>query len=126
MNDCFITTDLFPTFFHGLDYIYAEGQIVDIYNSWGNRMSYTSWNTPQTQVSFSFHRGFTGHEHYDRIHVINANAGAIIGGSANLYANWDNIDKYSSRNNCNCRITYYRNGLHPSVTQQSLHSSCAI
>ncbi len=74
MNDCFITTDLFPTFFHGLDYIYAEGQIVDIYNSWGNRMSYTSWNTPQTQVSFSFHRGFTGHEHYDRIHVINANA----------------------------------------------------
>ena len=74
MNDCFITTDLFPTFFHGLDYIYAEGQIVDIYNSWGNRLSYTSWNTPQTQVSFSFHRGFTGHEHYDRLHVINANA----------------------------------------------------
>ena len=74
MNDCFITTDLFPTFFHGLDYIYAEGQIVDIYNSWGNRMSYTSWSTPQTQVSFSFHRGFTGHEHYDRFKVVNANA----------------------------------------------------
>lgn len=74
MNDCFITTDLFPTFFQGLDYIYTEGQIVDIYNSWGNRMSYTAWNTPQTQSSFTFSRGFTSHEHYDRFKIINANA----------------------------------------------------
>lgn len=40
----------------------------------GNRMSYTAWNTPQTQTSFPFSRGFTGHEHYDRFKIINANA----------------------------------------------------
>ena len=28
----------------------------------------------QTQTSFTFDRGFTGHEHYDRLHIINANA----------------------------------------------------
>ena len=44
------------------------------FDPWGNRMEYSSWNTPQTQVSFSFHRGFTGHEHYDRFKVVNANA----------------------------------------------------
>ena len=44
------------------------------FDPWGNRMSYTSWSTPQTQISFSFHRGFTGHEHYDRFKVVNANA----------------------------------------------------
>ena len=44
------------------------------FDPWGNRMSYTSWSTPQTQTSFSFHRGFTGHEHYDRFKVVNANA----------------------------------------------------
>ena len=44
------------------------------FDPWGNRMSYTSWNTPQTQTSFTFDRGFTGHEHYDCIRVINANA----------------------------------------------------
>ena len=41
---------------------------------WGNRMSYTAWNTPQTQVTFPFSRGFTGHEHYDRFKIVNANA----------------------------------------------------
>ena len=40
----------------------------------GNRMSYSAWDTPQTQTTFTFDRGFTGHEHYDCIHVINANA----------------------------------------------------
>lgn len=44
------------------------------FDPWGNRMSYTAWNTPQTQTSFTLDRGFTGHEHYDCIHVINANA----------------------------------------------------
>jgi RHS repeat-associated protein len=44
------------------------------FDPWGNRMSYTAWNTPQTQTSFTFDRGFTGHEHYDFVHVINANA----------------------------------------------------
>lgn len=44
------------------------------FDPWGNRMSYTAWNTPQTQISFSFDRGFTGHEHYDRFKIINANA----------------------------------------------------
>ena len=56
------------------DYIYAEGNIVAVFNEEGNRMSYTSWNTPQTQTSFTFDRGFTGHEHYDCMHIINANA----------------------------------------------------
>ena len=44
------------------------------FDPWGNRMSYTAWNTKQTQIWFSFDRGFTGHEHYDFVHVINANA----------------------------------------------------
>lgn len=44
------------------------------FDPWGNRMSYTAWNTPQTQISFYFDRGFTGHEHYNRFKIINANA----------------------------------------------------
>ncbi len=44
------------------------------FDPWGNRMSHTAWNTPQTQTSFTFDRGFTGHEHYDCIKTINANA----------------------------------------------------
>ena len=44
------------------------------FDPWGNRMTYTNWALPQTQTDFTFDRGFTGHEHYDRIHVINANA----------------------------------------------------
>ena len=44
------------------------------FDPWGNRMSYTAWNTRQTQVTFPFSRGFTGHEHYDRFHIVNANA----------------------------------------------------
>ena len=44
------------------------------FDPWGNRMSYTAWNTPQTQTSFTFDRGFTGHEHYDMLGIINANA----------------------------------------------------
>ena len=44
------------------------------FDPWGNRMSYTAWNTQQTQTSFTFDRGFTGHEHYDCMHIINANA----------------------------------------------------
>lgn len=44
------------------------------FDPWGNRMSYTAWNSPQTQISFPFDRGFTGHEHYDRFKIINANA----------------------------------------------------
>lgn len=44
------------------------------FDPWGNRMSYTAWNTPQTQTSFPFSRGYTGHEHYDSFKIINANA----------------------------------------------------
>ena len=44
------------------------------FDPWGNRMSYAAWNTSQTQTTFTFDRGFTGHEHYDFMHVINANA----------------------------------------------------
>jgi RHS repeat-associated protein len=44
------------------------------FDPWGNRMSYTAWNTCQTQVAFPFSRGFTGHEHYDRFKIVNANA----------------------------------------------------
>lgn len=40
-----------------LDDIYAEGRVVAEY-----------------VTSFFFDRGFTGHEHYDRLHIINANA----------------------------------------------------
>ena len=44
------------------------------FDPWGNRMDFNAWATPQTQTSFLFDRGFTGHEHYDFLHVINANA----------------------------------------------------
>ena len=44
------------------------------FDPWGNRMSSTAWNTKQTQTSFTFDRGFTGHEHYDNFKIINANA----------------------------------------------------
>ena len=44
------------------------------FDPWGNRMSHTAWASPQTQVSFPFSRGFTGHEHYDRFGIVNANA----------------------------------------------------
>ena len=44
------------------------------FDPWGNRMSYSAWNTPQTQTLFTFDRGFTGHEHYDILGIINTNA----------------------------------------------------
>ena len=44
------------------------------FDPWGNRMSYKSWDEPQTTTFFPFDRGFTGHEHYDCVHIINANA----------------------------------------------------
>lgn len=44
------------------------------FDPWGNRMTYNVWNSKQTQTSFTFDRGFTGHEHYDRFKIINANA----------------------------------------------------
>ena len=44
------------------------------FDPWGNRMSYSAWNGPQTQTTFTFDRGFTGHEHYDCLYVINANS----------------------------------------------------
>ena len=44
------------------------------FDPWGNRMDYTRWDRKQATVSFPFRRGFTGHEHYDRFKVVNANA----------------------------------------------------
>ena len=44
------------------------------FDPWGNRMDYTRWDRKQATVSFPFRRGFTGHEHYDRFGIINANA----------------------------------------------------
>ena len=64
----------YTTTFQHLDYIHAKHQIVVAQSEWGNRMSYTAWSTPNTQVSFPFSRGFTGHEHYDRFKIVNANA----------------------------------------------------
>ena len=44
------------------------------YDPWGNRMSASDWSLAQDGTAFSFHRGFTGHEHYDRFGIINMNA----------------------------------------------------
>ncbi len=44
------------------------------FDPWGNRMSATNWTQRQDGSSFAFHRGFTGHEHYDRFGIINMNA----------------------------------------------------
>ncbi|MBO6026417.1 MAG: hypothetical protein J6P73_04145 [Bacteroidales bacterium] len=43
------------------------------FSPWGNRMSYTSWDTPQTQTVFTFDRGYTGHEHLYNFGLINMN-----------------------------------------------------
>ena len=44
------------------------------FDPWGNRMSPTDWADREDGSEFSFHRGFTGHEHYDRFGIINMNA----------------------------------------------------
>ena len=44
------------------------------YDPWGNRMSASDWSLAQDGTAFLFHRGFTGHEHYDRFSIINMNA----------------------------------------------------
>ena len=44
------------------------------FDPWGNRMNYAAWDLPQTQTSYVFDRGFTGHEHYIWMNIINANA----------------------------------------------------
>jgi len=44
------------------------------FDPWGNRMCATDWTAGQDGTSFSFRRGFTGHEHYDRFCIINMNA----------------------------------------------------
>ena len=44
------------------------------FDPWGNRMDHSDWGTPQAQIAFPFRRGFTGHEHYDRFRLVNANA----------------------------------------------------
>ena len=43
-------------------------------NGIGWRMSSTNWTQRQNVVDLPFHRGFTGHEHYDRFGIINMNA----------------------------------------------------
>ena len=44
------------------------------FDPWGNRMNATNWTQRQNVVDLPFHRGFTGHEHYDRFGIINMNA----------------------------------------------------
>ncbi len=44
------------------------------FDPWGNRMSPTDWTSSQDGSGFRFHRGFTGHEHYDEFGIINMNA----------------------------------------------------
>ena len=61
---------------NGVGYLYYA--LTDHFDPWGNRMSYTAWNTPQTHTSFTFDRGFTGHEHYDCMHIINAKHKKIL------------------------------------------------
>ena len=43
-------------------------------NGIGWRMSSTDWTQRQDGTELAFHRGFTGHEHYDRFGIINMNA----------------------------------------------------
>ncbi|MBR1549665.1 MAG: hypothetical protein IJ634_03420 [Bacteroidales bacterium] len=44
------------------------------FDPWGNRMKADDWATSLDGTELSFHRGFTGHEHYDRFRIINMNA----------------------------------------------------
>ena len=37
------------------------------FDPWDNRMDHSDLGTSQTQIAFPFRRGFTGHEHYDRL-----------------------------------------------------------
>ena len=44
------------------------------FDPWGNRMKPDDWTASLDGTAFPFHRGFTGHEHYDRFGIINMNA----------------------------------------------------
>lgn len=44
------------------------------FDPWGNRMSPGNWTLTQDGSNFTFRRGFTGHEHYDRFGLINMDA----------------------------------------------------
>lgn len=44
------------------------------FDPWGNRMTASDWTVNRDGGDFAFHRGFTGHEHYDRFGIINMNA----------------------------------------------------
>lgn len=44
------------------------------FDPWGNRMKSEDWTASMDGTDLPFHRGFTGHEHYDRFGIINMNA----------------------------------------------------
>ena len=44
------------------------------FDPWGNRMKADDWTSAMDGTDLPFHRGFTGHEHYDRFGIINMNA----------------------------------------------------
>ncbi len=54
-----------------------QGDIIEVFNydAWGKRRNGTTWGPyiDFTTVSFSFHRGFTGHEHLDDVALIHMN-----------------------------------------------------
>lgn len=61
---------------------YHQGSLAaTVHGSTVERLSYDPWGRRRNtadfgydNVSHTFDRGFTGHEHYDRLHIINANA----------------------------------------------------
>lgn len=69
----YVQTDLLGSWERIVD---ANKQVVQAshFDPWGNRMKATQWHVADTARSFPFHRGFTGHEHYDRFRIINTGA----------------------------------------------------
>ena len=69
----YVQTDLLGSWERVVD---ADKNVVQSshFDPWGNRMSPTDWTSSQDGSGFRFHRGFTGHEHYDEFGIINMNA----------------------------------------------------
>ena len=77
------TADADSIYYVQTDYLGSWERVVDCnkavvqsshFDPWGNRMSATDWTAIQDGSGFGFHRGFAGHEHYDRFGIINMNA----------------------------------------------------
>ena len=78
------------------------------FDPWGNRMSFTAWNTRQTRTSFTFDRGFTGHEHMMAFGLVNMN-GRVYDPVTSTFLSVDNFVQDPSSTQSFIRYAYCMN-----------------